>query len=101
MVAQYKFLFVRHYKNNHGQITIPRGTAGILSFEDCKVHLQCFRIIPQQGTSHLTVKFEYIKDCVILKDIENEEPDESLCRNLHFRRFRLGTFGRDGNLSDS
>lgn len=73
MFARYKFLFARHYKNNHGQITIPRGTAGILSFEDCKVHLQCFRIIPQQGTSYLTLKFDLIKDCVILKEIERKE----------------------------
>ena len=40
-----------------------------LSFDDFKVHLQCFRIIPQQGTHILTIKYDYIKPCVVLKEL--------------------------------
>ena len=42
-------------------------------FEDCKVHLQCFRIIPQQGTNVLTIKFDHIKSCIVMKSLNSVE----------------------------
>ena len=84
-VFRYKFLFVRDCMNNHGQVMIPRGTSGILTLDECKAHLQCFRIIPNQGTHILTIKFDHIKPCIVMKPlnhVENtSEPDETH-RNL-------------------
>jgi len=80
MAPRYKFLFVRDCMNNHGQVMIPRGTSGILTLDECKAHLQCFRIIPNQGTHILTIKFDHIKPCIVMKPlnpVENtSEPDE-------------------------
>jgi hypothetical protein len=100
MVARYKFLFVRDYKNNHDQVTIPRGTSGILSFEDFKVHLQCFRIIPQQGTHILTIKYDYIKPCVVLKElgvqvnleVKETERCEEKTQSWTFRKKKISGF---------
>ena len=71
--------------NNHGQVMIPRGTSGIMTFDECKAQLQCFRIIPNQGTNILRIKFDHIKPCIVMKSsnpVENLDETDEVCGNL-------------------
>lgn len=65
----YKFLFIKDFKNNHGQIVIPKGTSGIFLLDGVKIHISCDTIIQEQGTGWLTLQFDDVKHCIITRPI--------------------------------
>ena len=70
MTAQHRFLFIKDFVNNYGQIVIPKGTTGTLIFDESRIYLSCDRIVKEQGTAWLTIKFEYVKDCMSIKQLD-------------------------------
>jgi len=80
-----------------------------MTLEECKAHLQCFRIIPNQGTHILTIKFDHIKPCIVMKSmnpvekvrepVEEQRPVDTssvIHRDLgdHFPDCDVGQFAR-------
>lgn len=93
MVKRYRFLFAKNFINNHGQIVISKGTSGSLVFDDIKVHLFCDRIVKSQGTSCFTIKFDYLRDVVLIEGMNFFLFEER--QELNFFQNKIETFEKN------
>ena len=61
MISAKRFIFKEDFTDSYGDIIIPSGTTGTVTFDGSKVHISCEKIVKEQGTAWFTLRFEQVK----------------------------------------